>query len=311
MAILIDPPTWPAHGTVFSHLVSDSTYAELHDFARAQHLSPRAFDLDHYDVPAELYDRLVAAGARAVTGNELTRALVASGLRVPLKERPGKIRGTLLSRWDALLPGQHELGEHLLDQWEQPHRTYHNSAHLLEMLTALDSLYGSTTGTSVPKVVQLATWLHDVVYEGVPGQDEARSAEFARDVLTPLVTDRTLTPAEVGAVAELIEASATHAQDEPGGFQREAGLSAGDIAAFFDADFAILAAPAPRYRRYVAGVRQEYAHVSDADFRAARREILQSFIRREFLFTTRVGRQKWEEPARRNIGEEIEELSAR
>ena len=312
MAILIDPPTWPAHSTVFSHLVSDISYTELHDFARAQHLSPRAFDLDHYDVPAELYDRLVAAGARPVSGNELTRALVASGLRVPLKERPSKIRGTLLSRWDALLPGQRELGEHLLDQWEQPHRSYHNSAHLLEMLTALDSLYGSASGgVRVPRVMCLAAWLHDVVYEGVPGQDEARSAEFARDVLTPLVTDKTLTPAEVGAVAELIEASSTHAQDEPGGFQREAGLSAGDIAAFFDADLAILAAPTPRYRRYVAGVRQEYSHVSDADFRAARREILQSFIRREFLFTTEAARQKWEEPARRNIGEEIEELSAR
>ncbi|MGO2004190.1 DUF4031 domain-containing protein, partial [Arthrobacter rhombi] len=33
MAILIDPPLWPAHGTVFSHLVSDVSVEELHAFA--------------------------------------------------------------------------------------------------------------------------------------------------------------------------------------------------------------------------------------------------------------------------------------
>ena len=44
MAILIDPPLWPAHGTVFSHLVSDSSLAELRDFADAAGLPPGAFD---------------------------------------------------------------------------------------------------------------------------------------------------------------------------------------------------------------------------------------------------------------------------
>ncbi|MBN9613926.1 MAG: DUF4031 domain-containing protein, partial [Actinobacteria bacterium] len=29
MAILIDPPQWPAHGTLWSHLVSDADYEEL------------------------------------------------------------------------------------------------------------------------------------------------------------------------------------------------------------------------------------------------------------------------------------------
>ena len=35
MTVLIDPPAWPAHGTVFSHLVSDASLEELHAFARA------------------------------------------------------------------------------------------------------------------------------------------------------------------------------------------------------------------------------------------------------------------------------------
>jgi len=82
VAILIDPPVWPAHGTTFSHLVSDTSLEELHTFARARGVHPRAFDLDHYDVPAESYDALVAAGAHPVRARELVQRLIASGLRV-------------------------------------------------------------------------------------------------------------------------------------------------------------------------------------------------------------------------------------
>ena len=87
MTVLIDPPAWPAHGTLWSHLVSDTSLDELHGFAAANGVRPRAFDLDHYDVPAELYDQLVRAGASAVSGKELVRRLRASGLRIPAKDR--------------------------------------------------------------------------------------------------------------------------------------------------------------------------------------------------------------------------------
>lgn len=81
MAILIDPAVWPAHGTVWSHLVSDSSYDELHAFAARAGIPRRAFDLDHYDVPLERYDELVALGAEPTPSTELVRRLIASGLR--------------------------------------------------------------------------------------------------------------------------------------------------------------------------------------------------------------------------------------
>lgn len=87
MTVFIDPPLWPAHGTLWSHLVSDASIDELHRFARAAGLPPRSFDLDHYDVPARDQERLVEAGAVAVSANELTRRLIASGLRVRAKDR--------------------------------------------------------------------------------------------------------------------------------------------------------------------------------------------------------------------------------
>jgi hypothetical protein len=88
MTVLIDPPQWPAHETLWSHLVSDASIDELHRFARAAGLPPRSFDLDHYDVPRHEYDRLVASGAEPVSANELTRRLIASGLRIRAKDRP-------------------------------------------------------------------------------------------------------------------------------------------------------------------------------------------------------------------------------
>ncbi|MGI8592239.1 MAG: DUF4031 domain-containing protein [Nakamurella sp.] len=87
MTVLIDPPRWPAHGRVWSHLVSDSSYAELHAFAADNSLAPRGFDHDHYDVPQEKYQSLVDAGAVAVDARELLRRLVASGLRQPKRDR--------------------------------------------------------------------------------------------------------------------------------------------------------------------------------------------------------------------------------
>ncbi|MCX7522237.1 DUF4031 domain-containing protein [Microbacterium sp. STN6] len=87
MTVLIDSPAWPAHGTFFSHLVSDHSLDELHAFAEANGVPPRAFDLDHYDVPAARYDSLVVAGALPVTGRELVVRLRASGLRVRGRDR--------------------------------------------------------------------------------------------------------------------------------------------------------------------------------------------------------------------------------
>ena len=92
MTVLIDQPMWPAHGTVWSHLVSDSSLAELHAFAEANDIPRRGFDVDHYDVPARLHAALVAAGAHPVGNRELVLRLRASGLRVSARERSARDR---------------------------------------------------------------------------------------------------------------------------------------------------------------------------------------------------------------------------
>ena len=83
MAVLIDTPVWPWRGRKWSHLVSDVSYDELHAFVEAELGIPRrAFQGDHYDVPEDLYDVAVAAGAHPVGSRELLSRLLAAGLRV-------------------------------------------------------------------------------------------------------------------------------------------------------------------------------------------------------------------------------------
>ncbi|QMU67479.1 DUF4031 domain-containing protein [Streptacidiphilus sp. P02-A3a] len=79
--ILIDPPTWPGHGRLWSHLVSDSSYEELHAFARDLDVPARGFERDHYDLPERLYARALAAGAQPVGSRELVARITAAGLR--------------------------------------------------------------------------------------------------------------------------------------------------------------------------------------------------------------------------------------
>jgi Protein of unknown function (DUF4031) len=79
--ILIDPPLVPSRGRLWSHLASDTSYDELHAFARGLGIPERGFDRDHYDVPEEWYDGALAAGAVPVTSRELIVRLRGAGLR--------------------------------------------------------------------------------------------------------------------------------------------------------------------------------------------------------------------------------------
>ncbi|MCB9396131.1 MAG: DUF4031 domain-containing protein [Acidimicrobiaceae bacterium] len=82
MSLMIDEPRWWRHERRWSHLASDVSLDELHEFAAAAGLPRRAFHGDHYDVPEEYREQMLEAGADAVSSRELLRRLVASGLRL-------------------------------------------------------------------------------------------------------------------------------------------------------------------------------------------------------------------------------------
>ncbi len=81
VAILVDPATWPYRERLWAHLVSDSSYDELHAFAEQLGIPRRGFQGDHYDVPEELRVRAIELGALPVPAKELLGRLIGAGLR--------------------------------------------------------------------------------------------------------------------------------------------------------------------------------------------------------------------------------------
>ncbi|MFT4471783.1 DUF4031 domain-containing protein [Arthrobacter sulfonylureivorans] len=292
MAILIDPPLWPAHGTHFSHLVSDRSLAELQRFAAAAGIRERAFDRDHYDVPVSRYRELVELGAVEVSAGELTRRLQASGLRIPARQRPEKLRRVLLRRWNELLPGQEDLGRELLERWAEPHRHYHAPGHLLAVLEALGQLAPTADSTLRPRAVWLAAWFHDAVYNGRAGQDEQESAELAAARLPTAG----IGPEETAEVVRLVLLTAGHS---PGPQDASGAL-------LCDADLAVLGGGPAEYRSYVRNVRQDYAHVADAEFAAGRTAVVRRLLELDPLYRTPAAREKWLDSAQRNLSAELE-----
>jgi len=87
MAVLIDEPRWWFKDRLWSHLVSDESLDELHAFAQAAGMPRRGFHGDHYDVPEEYYEQVVALGATPTPARELVRRLRAAGLRLSAGQR--------------------------------------------------------------------------------------------------------------------------------------------------------------------------------------------------------------------------------
>lgn len=81
MTILVDQAIWQWRGRRWAHMVSDTSYEELHAFAARLGIPARGFQGDHYDVPADVREQALALGAEAVDCRELVHRLRAAGLR--------------------------------------------------------------------------------------------------------------------------------------------------------------------------------------------------------------------------------------
>ena len=137
----------------------------------------------------------------------------------------------------------------------------------------------------------LAAWFHDAVYRGIAGQDEEESARLAEDRLA----HAGLPAAEVDEVARLVRMTADH--------RPEAGDGA--AALLSDADLSVLGGTPAAYARYLAAVRQDFAHIGDDDFAAGRAAVVRQLLELDPLFHTQRGRDLWLDAARRNLQAEL------
>ena len=193
----------------------------------------------------------------------------------------------LLARWNATLPRQQELGENLITRYSEPHRRYHTTKHLQQVLTMIDRFADDHDIF----LVRLAAWFHDAVYAIPPGQvsNEEASARLALRELSRVGLEQE----DLNQVARLVRLTETHV---PGPRDPEGEL-------LCDADLAILASDPSDYADYLAAVREEYAQFPEEEFLAGRLAVLTELSDRE-IFRTAKGRQLTD-AARVNLTAEI------
>ena len=89
----------------------------------------------------------------------------------------------LLARYGVGKPAADQPLRQLINAYSAPNRFYHTIEHLAEMFPLIDRLAQEVDD---PSVVELAVWFHDAVYDPHAGDNEERSAKWARELLTPL-----------------------------------------------------------------------------------------------------------------------------
>ena len=184
----------------------------------------------------------------------------------------------------------------LRNRYAEPQRRYHTWAHIEALLgwfaLRRDHLHD-------PAAVQLAILFHDAVYDPARSDNEAQSAQLLRDADLPDVSD----DARLRAV-RMIEATAAHGlADNLDENDRS------DMAEFLDMDLSILGVAPAVFDGYERAIRDEYAFVPEALFRAARRGILERFLERPTLYFSDWGHERFEARARSNIAASIAALS--
>lgn len=198
----------------------------------------------------------------------------------------------LMRIWLTCLPDQSERGEQIIARYAEPHRHYHDTAHLASVLDWIDRLAGDHDLF----LVRLAAFFHDAVYAIPPTQisNEEASARLALKELSRAGLEQE----DLNGVARLVRLTETHV---PGSRDPEGEL-------LCDADLAVLAGTPEEYAAYVAAVEQEYAALPREEFAAGRLDVLLGLRDRD-LFRTGKGRAL-NERARANIEAEVQTLAA-
>jgi len=178
--------------------------------------------------------------------------------------------------------------ERLVAHYGERHRAYHDLRHVTGCLHEASAVRALLTA---PALVELALWYHDVIYDPLRSDNEERSADFA-------VQELRLAPAPSETIRALILAT-----------RHDSVPPTPDAALVTDIDLSILGAPPAAFDAYDAAIRKEYGWVPAPLYRRKRRDVLQSFLDRQRIFSTDYFAERLEQSARANLARCIAGLS--
>lgn len=170
-------------------------------------------------------------------------------------------------------------------------RHYHNLSHLTHLLNTL---------TEVQKLLQdigiitFSIVYHDMVYNTLKSNNEEKSASLAQKRLTALGC-----PAQKIEICVAQILATKHHLSSPNS----------DTNYFTDADLSILGGPEDVYHDYCQKIRKEYSLFPDLVYKPGRRKVVEHFLAMEKIFKTDEFRNRYENQARKNLFQELKNLS--
>lgn len=177
----------------------------------------------------------------------------------------------------------------------EPGRAYHDLAHVREVLRRVGEV-ARDVGWQRPREVYLAALFHDAVY--VPGRhdNEARSAELAREAVARWLPGEGL---DEGLIERLILLTARHGALGPADVGDEEAL-------FLDCDMAILGSDAAVFDAYDRAIAAEYSAVPPELYAAGRRRFFEKLLAAERIFLSPYFHARLEASARDNLRRKLD-----
>jgi predicted metal-dependent HD superfamily phosphohydrolase len=183
--------------------------------------------------------------------------------------------------------------QELVSLYSEPHRHYHNLRHIAECLNEFDA---ARDLAQQPLVVELAIWFHDAIYDTRAADNEEKSAELAKTRISAAGGNGGLCE----GVFALVMATKTH---DP--------LLHPDAPLLVEIDLSILGKSEERFWEYESQILREYDWVPKGIFAAKRAEILEQFLARERIYSTKQFFDQYEKQSRANLQASVQKLKSR
>lgn len=183
-----------------------------------------------------------------------------------------------------------KLFSELTEMYQGVGRYYHNLEHIQRMLSFLKKRVNRIEDWVS---IQLAVWFHDCIYDIHDGENEERSADFARRKLLDLGVSAGI----VEKVVNLILLTKKH--------EITIEYSNFDAKIFLDSDLMSLGGSYEEYNRILKRIKKEYSDIPEEIFKKGRRQFLKSFLSKPRIFYTDEMFVEFEDDARRNMEREL------
>lgn len=175
------------------------------------------------------------------------------------------------------------------DNYSKPFKPYHNLAHIENIFSELKYVQAKINDIDS---LSFSIFYHDVIYDAQRGDNEFQSALFMEHQLSKTNF------ANIEKCKKQILATKQHLQCDDA-----------DTNFLLDLDLSILGRNRDEYNAYCKAIRVEYSMYDDVDYSEGRKKVLKHFLGSTNIFKTDFFIEKYEQPARENIKNELAHLS--